>query len=99
MQNSAREPVIDRLVRIFVSPVFFFFIEPAAVRRNVAETGCRHIGTEFEKYALSDLKNRRCVMKPMPDADENRRLGEIENDKADRLPPGSRQGIAPEKGA
>ena len=28
-------------------------------------------------------------MKPMPDADENRRLGEIENDKADRLPPGT----------
>ena len=28
-------------------------------------------------------------MKPMPDADENRRLGELETDKADRLPPGA----------
>lgn len=28
-------------------------------------------------------------MKPMPDADENRRLGELEGDKADRLPPGA----------
>ena len=28
-------------------------------------------------------------MKPMPDADENRRLGELENDKADRLPAGA----------
>lgn len=28
-------------------------------------------------------------MKPMPDADENRRLGEIETDKADKLPPGT----------
>jgi hypothetical protein len=27
-------------------------------------------------------------MKPMPDADENRRLGQIENDKAGRLPAG-----------
>ena len=27
-------------------------------------------------------------MKPMPDADENRRVGDIENDKADKLPPG-----------
>ena len=28
-------------------------------------------------------------MKPMPDAGENRRLGDIENDKADKLPPGA----------
>jgi hypothetical protein len=28
-------------------------------------------------------------MKPMPDADENRRLGQIENAKADRLPAGT----------
>lgn len=28
-------------------------------------------------------------MKPMPDADENRRLGELETEKADRLPPGA----------
>jgi hypothetical protein len=28
-------------------------------------------------------------MKPMPDADENRRLGRIETDKADKLPAGS----------
>lgn len=28
-------------------------------------------------------------MKPMPDADENRRLGDLENDKADRLPAGT----------
>jgi hypothetical protein len=28
-------------------------------------------------------------MKPMPDAEENRRLGQIENDKADRLPAGT----------
>jgi hypothetical protein len=28
-------------------------------------------------------------MKPMPDADENRRLGHIESDKADKLPPGA----------
>jgi hypothetical protein len=28
-------------------------------------------------------------MKPMPDADEDRRLGNIEADKADRLPPGT----------
>ena len=28
-------------------------------------------------------------MKPIPDADENRRLGELETDKADRLPPGA----------
>ena len=28
-------------------------------------------------------------MKPMPDADENRRLGDIETDKADKLPAGS----------
>jgi hypothetical protein len=27
-------------------------------------------------------------MKPMPDADENRRLGQIENDKAEQLPAG-----------
>jgi hypothetical protein len=27
-------------------------------------------------------------MKPMPDADENRRLGAIETRKADKLPPG-----------
>jgi hypothetical protein len=30
-------------------------------------------------------------MKPMPNADENRRLGEIEKEKADKLPPGVRQ--------
>ena len=28
-------------------------------------------------------------MKPMPDADENRRLGDIETDKAARLPAGA----------
>jgi len=28
-------------------------------------------------------------MKPMPDAEENRRLGEIEADKADKLPEGA----------
>jgi hypothetical protein len=28
-------------------------------------------------------------MKPMPDADENRRLGQIENDKAGKLPAGA----------
>ncbi len=28
-------------------------------------------------------------MKPMPDADENRRLGELETDRADKLPPGA----------
>jgi hypothetical protein len=28
-------------------------------------------------------------MKPMPDADENRRLGKIETDKAARLPEGT----------
>jgi hypothetical protein len=28
-------------------------------------------------------------MKPMPDADENRRLGRIENDKAEKLPAGA----------
>ncbi len=28
-------------------------------------------------------------MKPMPDADENRRLGELEAEKADKLPPGA----------
>jgi hypothetical protein len=28
-------------------------------------------------------------MKPMPDADENRRLGDIETDKAARLPAGT----------
>jgi hypothetical protein len=28
-------------------------------------------------------------MKPMPDADENRRLGAIETDKADKLPAGA----------
>ena len=28
------------------------------------------------------------VMKPMPDAEENRRLGDIHTDKADKLPPG-----------
>jgi hypothetical protein len=27
-------------------------------------------------------------MKPMPDAEENRRLGDIETVKADKLPPG-----------
>ena len=28
-------------------------------------------------------------MKPMPDADENRRLGELESDKADKLAAGT----------
>lgn len=28
-------------------------------------------------------------MKPMPDADEHRRLGDIEADKADKLPAGA----------
>jgi hypothetical protein len=28
-------------------------------------------------------------MKPMPDANENRRLGDIETDKADKLPAGA----------
>jgi hypothetical protein len=28
-------------------------------------------------------------MKPMPDADENRRLGDVETDKAARLPAGA----------
>lgn len=28
-------------------------------------------------------------MKPMPDADESRRLGIMENDRADKLPPGA----------
>ena len=30
-------------------------------------------------------------MNPMPDADENRRLGDIESGKADKLPPGTRR--------
>lgn len=30
-------------------------------------------------------------MKPMPDADENRRLGDIQTRKADKLPPGARR--------
>jgi hypothetical protein len=30
-------------------------------------------------------------MKPMPEADENRRLGQIDTDKADKLPPGKDQ--------
>ena len=30
-------------------------------------------------------------MKPMPDADESRRLGVIEARKADRLPPGKKR--------
>jgi len=30
-------------------------------------------------------------MKPMPDADENRRLGDIETGRADKLPPGAKQ--------
>ena len=28
-------------------------------------------------------------MKPMPDADEHRRLGDIESDRADKLPAGA----------
>ena len=28
-------------------------------------------------------------MKPMPDADENRRLAEVQNEKADQLPEGA----------
>jgi hypothetical protein len=28
-------------------------------------------------------------MKPMPDADENRRLAELQNEKADKLPQGA----------
>jgi hypothetical protein len=28
-------------------------------------------------------------MKPMPDADENRRLAEVQNEKADKLPEGA----------
>jgi hypothetical protein len=30
-------------------------------------------------------------MKPMPDADENRRLGRVDTDKADKPPPGKDQ--------
>ncbi len=30
-------------------------------------------------------------MKSMPDADENRRLGDIETERADQLPPGAKQ--------
>ena len=30
-------------------------------------------------------------MKPMPDADEHRRLGDIESRKAEQLPPGTRK--------
>jgi hypothetical protein len=30
-------------------------------------------------------------MKPMPDAHENRRLADIQNGEADRLPPGEKQ--------
>jgi hypothetical protein len=30
-------------------------------------------------------------MKPMPDADENRRLGDIESGRANKLPPGAKQ--------
>jgi hypothetical protein len=30
-------------------------------------------------------------MKPMPDADENRRLGDIETGRADKLPPGAKR--------
>jgi hypothetical protein len=32
-------------------------------------------------------------MKPMPDARENRRLAEIENGKAEKLPPGAEKAI------
>jgi hypothetical protein len=38
---------------------------------------------------LSGLKNRRCVMKPMPDADEHRRLAKIVAEKARQLPSGT----------
>ena len=30
-------------------------------------------------------------MTPMPDADENRRLGDMETGRADKLPPGAKQ--------
>jgi hypothetical protein len=30
-------------------------------------------------------------MKPKPDADEQRRLGDVENRKAEQLPPGARK--------
>ena len=43
---------------------------------------------EWNRFALFGLKNRRCVMKPMPDADENRRLAEIQKKKAEKLPAG-----------
>ena len=38
-------------------------------------------------------------MKPMPDADENRRLGDIETDKAARLPAGAAKESHLKKGA
>jgi hypothetical protein len=41
--------------------------------------------------ALSELKNRRCDMKPMPDANEHRRLGDIDEAEADKLPAGKDQ--------
>src|SRR6188768_575857 len=87
MPSSVRAPVTDRLVRMFASPfvVLYRAADDHAQRRW---PGFRHRNA-FEEYALSGLKNRRCVMKPMPDADENRRLGELENDRADRLPAGA----------
>jgi hypothetical protein len=36
-------------------------------------------------------------MKPMPDAHEKRRLADVQNDKADRLPPGKEQGARRKK--
>jgi hypothetical protein len=36
-------------------------------------------------------------MKPMPDADENRRLGQIDTGKADNLPPGKDQDVLRKK--
>jgi hypothetical protein len=41
-------------------------------------------GTKLAR-ALSGLKNRRCVMKPMPEARENRRFAEIQKKKAENL--------------
>ncbi len=49
------------------------------------------------KPALSGLKKSEVVMKPMPDARENRRLVEIQNDRAHRLPPGKEQSTRRQK--
>jgi hypothetical protein len=46
-------------------------------------------GTEFDVQHYSIWKNRRCVMKPMPDADEYRRLGKAEAEIAEKLPAGA----------